>query len=297
MLKIVKYGEDEYGFPALVALGCFDALHIGHTELLKKAALQAKINGLDLGVMMFIDGKGGDQVYTFEEKLEMLEKYKVKFVLAIDFTEEFKQISATDFLKTLEERINVKGLMSGKDFRFGAGAKGKSSTLKNYAEDEENGVWYQSVKDVTYNDEKISTTLIKGLIESGDIRTADNLLGREYSVTGTVTEGASRGKELGFPTMNIVYPEKKVKVKEGVYEVECIVGDNSFKGIANYGCRPTFGEDNVILEVHLLDYEGENYGESVTVKFKRYIRDIVKFESAEELAEQLKEDLSGVKDD
>ena len=149
MLNIVNYNKDEYDFPALIVLGCFDAIHIGHQELLKKAKLQAKINGLDLGVMMFAEGKGGRQVFTFEERLAMLAPYNVKFALRIDYTEDFKKTTAQQFLSNIEEHINIKGYMSGKDFRFGAGAKGKSSTLKNFAEDEDNGVWYMSVKDVT----------------------------------------------------------------------------------------------------------------------------------------------------
>ena len=148
MLEIIEYGKDEYAFPSLVVLGCFDAIHAGHRELFKKAKLQAKINGLDLGVMMFRDGKGGKQVYSFEERVAMLSSYNVKFVLVIDYTHEFKQISPIDFLHAIEDKVNVKAYMSGKDFRFGKGAKGKSSTLKNYAEDEDNGVWYMPVKDV-----------------------------------------------------------------------------------------------------------------------------------------------------
>ena len=92
MLEIVNYGIDEYDFPCLLVLGCFDGLHIGHAELLKKAKLQAKINGLDLGVMMFADGKGGKYLYSFEERMRFLEQFNVKFVLKIDFTEEFKNI-------------------------------------------------------------------------------------------------------------------------------------------------------------------------------------------------------------
>ena len=295
MLEIVKYNQDEYGFPCVIALGCFDALHSGHVELLKKAKLQAKINGLDLGVMMFTEGKGGNQVFTFEERLKMLESYNVKFVLQIDFNDEFKKTTASEFLQAIEDKINVKGFMSGKDFRFGAGAKGKSSTLKNYAEDEENGVWYMPVKDVTYEGEKISTTLIKQKLENGEIEIADELLSRNYFVTGTVVNGADRGKGLGFPTMNIVYPENKVKVKQGVYTVKCTVGENEYPGIANYGPRPTFDEENDLLEVHLDGFEGENYGEEVKVEFTGYIRDIIKFENGDELKAQLESDIEKIR--
>ena len=292
MLEIVNYNKEEYNFPALVVLGCFDAVHVGHAELLKKAKLQAKINGLDLGVMMFAEGKGGRQVFTFEERLAFLAGYNTKFVLKIDYTDEFKKTTAADFLHNLEEHINVKAYMSGKDFRFGAGAKGKSSTLKNYAEDEENGVWYMPVKDVMVDGEKVSTTLIKKYIEEGKIQKANALLGRQYFVTGEVCEGHGRGKTLGFPTANIVYPANKVLVKDAVYGVEAEIDGAVYRGVANCGPRPTFGEDAVVLEAYFEGLNEELYGKPVTIKFVNYIRGIKKFDSAEALSEQISRDLA-----
>lgn len=298
MLEIVKFGEGEYDFPCLVVLGCFDGLHSGHSELLKKARLQAKINGLDLGVMMFENGKEGKQLYSFDEKLALVENFNVKFVLKIDYNDEFKQIKPLEFLDILEEHLNVKAYMSGKDFRFGQGAKGKSSTLKSFAEDEENGVWYMSVKDVLSDGEKISATTIKTLLSDGEIKKANELLGRNYSVSGIVIHGADRGeKVLGYPTLNIKYPEEKVEVKKGVYTVKCSIGGSDYFGIANYGARPTFGEDSDLLEVYLDGFEGTLYDETVTVEFIGYIRDIQKFESAEELSAQLAKDLLTAKEE
>ncbi len=296
MLEIIKYKEDEYAYPCLLVLGCFDGIHIGHAELLKKAKLQAKINGLDLGVMMFNGGKGGRQVYTFEERLKLLEPYNVKFVLSIDYTEEFKKTSPVDFLNNIEQKINVKGYMSGRDFRFGEGAKGKSSTLKVFAEDDENGVWYQLVKDVTYVGEKVSTTLIKNCIEQGNLVKAGALLGRNYSVTGFVIEGANRGKKVvGFPTVNMRYPSEKVEVKKGVYKVICNVGEERLLGIANYGPRPTFNEQSNVLEAYIDGFVGTLYGRSVTLEFVEFLRETQKFDSVDALKAQLKEDLKRAK--
>ena len=293
MLEIVNYNKDEYDFPALIVLGCFDAIHIGHQELLKKAKLQAKINGLDLGVMMFAEGKGGRQVFTFEERLAMLAPYNVKFALRIDYTEDFKKTTAQQFLSNIEEHINIKGYMSGKDFRFGAGAKGKSSTLKNFAEDEDNGVWYMSVKDVTADGEKVSTTLIKQYIDEGKIQKAEQLLGRKYFVTGKVCEGHGRGAKLvGFPTANIMYPENKVLVAPGVYGVEAEIDGTVYKGVANCGARPTFGEDAYVMEAYFEGLSEDLYGKEITVKFLNYIRGIKKFENAEELSEQIAHDVT-----
>ncbi len=288
MLEIIEYGKDEYAFPSLLVLGCFDAIHVGHRELFKKARLQAKINGLDLGVMMFRDGKGGRQVYSFEERVAMLSAYNVKFVLVIDFTPEFKQIAPLDFLAGIEEKINVKAYMSGKDFRFGKGAKGKSSTLKNFAEDEENGVWYMPVKDVAIDGEKVSTTLVKSCLDSGDVIKAARLLGENYFVEGEVVPGEHRGSGvLGFPTVNINYPDWKYPVKQGVYKVEVEIDGATYPGIANYGGRPTFGDNRVVLEVHISGIDGDLYGKKVKVSFVAYMRDIVAFASPEELSARL----------
>ncbi len=291
MLNVIEYGKDEYDFPALLVLGCFDAIHVGHRDLIKKAKLQAKINGLDLGVMLFRDGKGGKTVYSFEERLAILEEYAVKFVLVIDYTEEFKATAPLDFLHAIEEKVNVKAYMSGKDFRFGANAKGKSSTLKTYAEDEDNGVWYMPVKDVMAGNEKISTTLIKQYLENGDIATANELLGSEFCVSGEVVKGAGRGAEqLGYPTVNIAYPENKYPVKQGVYAVKSVIGGTVYYGIANYGTCPTFGDERVALEVNFDGYEGDLYGETLNIKFLGYMRDITAFASPEELVAQLNAD-------
>lgn len=295
MLEVIRFNEDEYNYPCLLVLGCFDGLHLGHSELLKKAKLQAKINGLDLGVMMFTngkEGKEGKQLYTFEERLKFLESFNVKFVLKIDYTDEFKKIKPLEFLSFLEEKLNVKAYMSGKDFRFGEGAKGKSSTLKSFAEDEENGVWYMSIKDFMIDDEKVSTSHIKELLNEGNVKKAGELLGRRYAICGTVIHGADRGaKIVGFPTMNIAYPENKHEVKEGVYTVKCSIGENVYYGIANYGGRPTFDEASPVFEVYLDGFEGTNYDEIITVEFIDYIRDIQKFDSAESLNAQLTEDI------
>ena len=291
MLDIIEYGKDEYAFPSLVVLGCFDAIHAGHRELFKKARLQAKINGLDLGVMMFRDGKGGKMVYSFEERLSMLSSFGVKFVLVIDYTPQFKDTAPLDFLAAIEDKVNVKAYMSGKDFRFGKGAKGKSSTLKNYAEDEENGVWYMPVKDVVSNGEKISTTLIKHCLDEGNVSRAGELLGEPFFVEGTVAEGAHRGSEiLGFPTVNINYPAWKYPVKHGVYKVTVTVDGEVYGGIANFGGRPTFDDDNIVLEVHIKDFSGDIYGKQVKIGFVGYMRSIRKFADAGALAAQLAQD-------
>lgn len=295
MLSVIEYGKDEYDFPALIVLGCFDALHAGHRELLKKAKLQAKINGLDLGVMMFRDGKGDKLVYSFEERIAILEQFNVKFVLAIDFTEEFKKTAPLEFLEAVEDKINVKAYMSGKDFRFGEKAKGKSSTLKSYAEDDENGVWYMPVKDVEMDGEKISTTLIKSYLSEGNVAKANALLGSEFTLTGEVVKGAGRGTSVvGFPTVNIVYPEWKQPIKHGVYSVKCMIGETDYQGVANFGTCPTFGDDRVALEVYFEGFSGDLYGQVLTIRFIDFVRDIEEFVSADELSGQIKSDLNSV---
>lgn len=275
MLTNVRYNEDDYEFPCLLVLGSFDAIHTGHAELLKKAKLQAKINGLDLGVMVFINGKGGDQICTFEEKLALLEQYNVKFVLSVEFTDEFKKTAPLDFLGNVEEKLNVKAYMSGKDFRFGAGAKGKSSTLKSYGEDEDNGVWYMSVKDLTADSgEKISASKIKELLEGGDITAANALLGRNYSLTADVVSCAENGEET---SLTLAYPAGKVQIKHGVYAAKCLIGETEYEGCA------TCGEG---LKVQIKNLNGLPEGEKVTVEFTAALC------GGEEVAEETAQDVT-----
>ena len=149
---------------------------------------------------------------------------------------------------------------------------------------------------MTYVGEKVSTTQIKNDIEDGNIVKAGAFLGRNYSVTGFVIEGANRGKKVvGFPTANMKFPVEKVEVKKGVYKVLCHVGEEEFIGIANYGPRPTFNEQINVLEVYIDGFIGTLYGRSVTVEFVEFIRGTQKFESVEELKEQLKLDLKQAK--
>ncbi len=240
---------------------------------------------------MVMCGGKGKSVYTLEERLALLEENKVKFVLETDFTEEFKNTKPLEFLSVIEEKLNVKAYMSGKDFRFGEGAKGKSSTLKNYCEDEENGVWYMPVKDVMRDGKKISTSDVKNALAEGDIKTANELLGRNFSVSGTVCAGAGRGAEQVVPTMNVKYPESKTELKRGVYAVECNVRGERYKGIANYGARPTFDDEEEYIEVYLDGFSDEVHGEEIKIEFVGFLREIQKFESAQALKEQIALDM------
>ncbi|MDE5667843.1 MAG: hypothetical protein K2I29_06350, partial [Clostridia bacterium] len=148
------------------------------------------------------------------------------------------------------------------------------------------------VKDLIIEEEKVSTSHIKVLLDEGNVKKAAELLGRNFAVCGTVIHGADRGaKVVGYPTMNVTYPENKHEVKQGVYTVKCGVGEKCYYGIANYGSRPTFDEEAPILEVYLDGLEGEQYDEIITVEFLDRIRDIQKFDSAEELTAQLDKDL------
>lgn len=148
-----------------------------------------------------------------------------------------------------------------------------------------------SVKDVTDGGVKISTTGIKELLQNGDIVKANELLGGCFSVSGEVVHGAGRGGEvIGFPTVNIVYPENKIKIRQGVYKVKSTIDGVEYQGIANYGARPTFGEEDCVLEVNYEGFDGDVYGQILTVEFVDFIRDIQTFDDAEQLAEQLEKD-------
>ncbi|MCD8206053.1 MAG: riboflavin biosynthesis protein RibF [Clostridia bacterium] len=294
LIEKVEYKTGVYNEPSLIVLGCFDAIHAGHRELLKKARLQAKINGLDLGVMLFRDGKGSDTIFSLDERMRLLEPFNVKFVLLVDYNDEFKSIPAKDFLDSLCNQLNVKAFMSGQDFTFGAGAKGKCSTLKAYAADEENAIWYMSVKDVKDEDgKKISTADIKTYIESGQLSKANALLGSNFCLTGEVVKGKGRGKgSLGYPTANVVYPQGKTELRHGVYVVRTMVDDVTYYGVANLGMRPTYDEHDITLEAFFDNAELNLYGKVISVEFLEYVRGIEKFDSDAKLSAQIKKDVA-----
>lgn len=266
-------------------LGGFDGLHIGH----KKLVARAKAHGLPVGVTAIVGGKAGKPLFTLSERAEIFGAAGLDFVFELPF-DEIKDISPEAFVRLLVKEFSPKAFVCGDDFRFGRAAAGTPETLKTVGQ-----VCVETEELLTYAGEKVSSTAVKKLLGKGDTERANVLLGERFFLMGEVYQDRKIGRTIGFPTANIAYPSEKFPIKKGVYETRVCVDGKAYKGVTNYGARPTFGNEAECTETYLDGFAGELYGKTLKVEFVRYLRDIKKFESAEALKKQLQADIAAVR--
>ncbi len=265
-------------------LGGFDGLHLGHRRLLSRA----KESALSVGVMSIVGGKDGG-IFTEEERELIFKEAGADFLFSLPFTE-IKTLSPTQFIDILTEKFSPKLYVCGEDFRFGANAEGTPQSIKG-----EGQVCVEILPLVTLDGEKISSRTVKRYLSAGEMEKANASLGQPFFLVGKVEEDRRVGRSLGFPTANIVYPQEKYPLKEGVYETRVTVDGKAYRGITNFGARPTFDDDRVLTETHLDGFDGDLYGRELRVEFIRRLRDIKKFDGAEALKKQLQEDIRRVR--
>ena len=285
MLKTVWLTENrDITNGCAILLGGFDGLHVGHRRLFACA----KNSGLPVGVMTIIGGKEGN-IFTFEEREVIFQECGADFVIELPFAE-IRDISPTEFLQLLIQEFHPALFVCGEDFQFGAGAKGTPETIKTSTQ-----VRVEVLSLVEMGGEKISSGKIKDLLGQGEIESANALLGEEFFLCGRVVKDRQVGTKIGFPTANIPYPPMKFPLLKGVYETKTTVNGKEYKGITNYGARPTFDNDKVITETYLDGFSGDLYGRELQVKFIRYLRGVQKFDGVEGLVKQLEEDIRRVR--
>ena len=286
MLKVVDFTQKRNSASGCVMLlGGFDGLHIGHKKLMETA----KTYALPIGVMTILGGKAGLSLFTAEERAEIFSRVGADFMLELPF-EEIRGLSPNAFLELLKEKFSPKVFVCGDDFRFGKDACGSAEILKTAGQ-----VCVETLCKI--DGEKVSATAVKGFLALGDVEKANAFLGENYFLIGKVYKDRGVGKTLGFPTANIAYPKDKFPIKKGVYETRVTVENVTYKGITNYGHRPTFDDNADCTETYLDGFSGDLYGKILKVEFVRYLRDIQKFESAEQLKAQLEKDIARVRND
>ncbi|MBQ7880141.1 MAG: riboflavin biosynthesis protein RibF [Clostridia bacterium] len=287
MLKTVRFTDNCIGGQGCVLLlGGFDGLHVGH----KKLVARAKEYGLPVGIMSIIGGKDGESLFTAQERERVFENAGVDFAFFLPF-EKIRDMSAEDFAALLITEYAPKAFICGDDFRFGKGAAGTPALLKQATH-----VPVEVQPLVEMDGEKVSARAIKKWLAIGETTRANERLGGEFFLIGRVEKDRQVGRTIGFPTANIRYPEKKFPLKTGVYESYALVDGKKYKGITNYGARPTFDNAQVWTETHLDGFDGDLYGKELTLYFCRYLRDIRKFENGAALRAQLNEDIRRVRE-
>ena len=286
MLKTVWLNEQpnmKQGVAML--LGGFDGLHAGHRKLLEKA----KENGSLVGLMTIIGGKNGESLFTNPERELIFKEAGADFVFELPFAE-IKNLSPLEFLQMLEREFSPNMFVCGEDFRFGLQAKGTPNFIKEYTQ-----VRVEVLPLVEINGEKVSATRVKRLLSEGRVEEVKQCLTHDFFLIGEVFADRKIGRIIGFPTANILYPKGKYPLKKGVYETRTVVNGKAYKGITNYGARPTFDDETVLTETYLDGFSGDLYGKSLKVEFVRFLREIKKFDSAEALKKQLNEDIARVR--
>lgn len=276
----------------VLALGFFDGVHLGHQAVIGYAVDYAKKHRLKSAVLTFKNHpfcyfKGVCPKYIMQSREEFIATLGVDYFYEIDFDEKLANLSAEDYLENiLVKHFSPKGIFTGFNHTFGAKKSGNAEFLKD--NQTKFGYEYFEIPPQKMGGEVISSTKIRELLAKGDIELANKMLGRKFTLKSVVVEGQKLGRQLGFRTANILYPEQIVDIPFGVYEVETNFG----KGIANFGIRPTVNDSKKpILETHILNFDNDIYGEVLEINFNKMIRRETKFASVEELKAQIKKDI------
>jgi len=307
MKLIEKLEEIENPFHnAVITIGNFDGVHIGHQALFHEVIEKAGMLGGTAIAMTFephpirvLKNNGHPPLLTpFDQKIELIAATGIDVLICIPFTRKFAAITAKEFvLDILLGRIGIQTIVVGKDYTFGKNREGNLNLLKSYAEafDFEVDVvnWIPISNNVPF---RISSTRIRELLLDGKVREAHKLLGRYYQVSGIVVPGRNRGgKLLGFPTANIKLKEELCP-KNGIYAVTVDCLGQSHQGVANIGYSPTFDDNELTVEVYILDFDKDLYGKSIAVKFIERIRDEIKFSGIPALSQQIAQDVINARD-
>ncbi|MCL2370976.1 MAG: bifunctional riboflavin kinase/FAD synthetase [Firmicutes bacterium] len=274
--------------PISLALGFFDCLHIGHKAVLDTAKQMASDNVLTAVATFLGNPSSSRLIYTYDERKVKLGKLGVDLVLGINFDDEFSSLTPDEFLESIISSYNIKTITCGFDYRYGANRAGNSDTLK--AKCKAHNIPVTVVDEVAVDSKKVSSSLIKSLLSEGAIESANALLVSNYTVCGLVMKGNARGTQIGVPTANIILPKDKHPIKAGVYGAYVHIDNKRYKAVTNAGTAPTFGQDHYIIETHIIGFEKDIYGKSLTVELVKRLRDIKKFDSVSELVKQIKTD-------
>ncbi|MBO6087320.1 bifunctional riboflavin kinase/FAD synthetase [bacterium] len=278
-----------------LALGFFDGVHLGHKSVIENAVDFAKQNNTRSAVITFKDhpccflkGISPKYILTRKERQEKFEELGIDFLYELDF-ESIAGLTAEDYLKrVLVNNFMPSAIFTGWNHNFGYKKSGDTKFLRENSK--KFGYEYFELPPQKCEGEIISSTAIRKYLQAGKIEKANQMLGFNFSITGKVVEGNKIGRTIGFKTANIEYPYELINIPYGVYSVITNYG----KAISNYGLRPTINGSKPVLEVHILDFDKDIYGKTIKVGFLRMLRPERKFNSLDELKEQIKQDISKI---
>lgn len=276
------------GNKTVVALGNFDGLHKAHMQVIERARDYAVKNGYESGVMLFDNVKDtAGQIMTNDEKKHFLSS--IDFVYIQQFDEAFKSMSCDEFAVFLRERLNAAAVSVGFNYRFAKGASGDVKKLTELGE--KYGFCVLISNEYKIGDYTVSSTKIRELIASGNVKEANFMLGRDFYVSGTVEGGYKIGRTMGYPTVNLKYDKVRLIPAKGVYAGFVEAQSRLYKCVVNVGTRPTFSGDSLTIEAYLLNFEGDLYNQEIKIYFSEFLRKERKFDDINELTEQISIDV------
>jgi riboflavin kinase/FMN adenylyltransferase len=280
----------------VLAIGAFDGLHLGHQELLRRLILRARQTDRASGMVTFdplprtvLNPSSNTVCLTSaQDKAELLAAWGLDLLAILPFTPALAHMAARDFVHILCEHLRMSELWIGPDFALGRGRTGNGRVLSRLGQTM--GFAVHVIEPITDGTAVISSTQIRQLIVAGRVREASEMLGRYHHLTGIVIRGTGRGRQLGFPTANLQVPKHCAVPADGVYAVYVVHRDRRHRGVANIGYRPTFEEGQYGIEVHLLGFAQDLYGEEVRLLFVERLRGERRFSSAHALCAQVEKD-------
>ncbi|MDZ5252608.1 bifunctional riboflavin kinase/FAD synthetase [Clostridium sp. LIBA-8841] len=279
-----------------VALGSFDGIHKGHLALINKSIELSKNND-SLSMIYtfknhprtFINKEEAPKlISTLSEKIKILEDLKVDLSSFVEFDKKFMKLEPEEFIDNLIKNYNVKGIVVGFNYRFGHKNKGDVRLLKELCNLK--GIELCVIEPFTYKSEVVSSTRIRKALSEGKLEDANNMLGRYFSLSGEVVSGKKIGRTIDFPTANLKTDEKRILPKIGVYYTNVGIDKKIYKGITSVGNNPTVNGKNITVETHILNFDEDIYGKNIKLYFISKIRNEKRFNSLEELKEQLIKD-------
>ena len=276
----------------IFALGFFDGVHLGHQALLSACRELALERGCRAGVVTFlghpdevIRGEKTLLINTPEDRRRLLNRYGVEEIVEIPFCRELMNMPWREFYALLREQYHGEGFVCGEDFRFGFRGEGTAELLAQACQEE--GLPCRVIPQQLLNGIRVSSTYIRTLLQQGQLEQAQRFLGHPHILTGRVISGQKLGRQLGTPTANVSLPEGLCPLPFGVYICRARTRELNAPAVTNVGIRPTVEGDHVTVEPWILDYEGDLYGQELTLEFHRYLRPERKFPSLEDLKNEI----------
>ena len=297
-MNIIKDTHPQALTPSVATIGFFDGVHLGHRHLINQVKMAASLNGWCSSIITFpihprqvIQSDYQPSLLSSpEEKIELLASTGIDNCILLPFTRELSQLTAWEFMQLLYNQYKVRMLVIGYDHRFG---HNRAETFEDYCRyGRELGIHIMQATAYTQEQDKVSSSVIRRALLSGEISTATKYLGYPYFMQGTVVSGYQVGRKIGFPTANLQvdFPNKLIPAI-GVYAVRVSVNGQSHRGMLNIGHRPTLNNGtDLSIEVHILDFEGDIYHQPMRIEFVDFLRPEAKFNSVDELTLQIQKD-------